>query len=73
MGALELVYIIGCAVAAVISGMFLFSDKNEDITLSSLIARVFVIILISLPSWLTVVVALILVYGDVVIIKRKKH
>ena len=72
MSALELVYIIGCVVSAVINGMFAFSDKNEDITLASLAARVFVIILFSLFSWFTVVAILILVYGDVVIIKRKK-
>ena len=72
MSALELVYIIGCVVSAVIFGMLVFSDKNEDITLDSLVARVIIIILISLPSWLTVVIALIVVYGDVVIIKRKK-
>lgn len=72
MGALVLVYIIGCVVSAVIFGMLVFSDKNEDITLASLVARVFVIILVSLPSWFTVVVSLIVMHGDMVIIKRKK-
>lgn len=73
MGILELIYIVGCVIAFILCLWTFFKLNDEDVTVGDLCTVLFISLMFSLGSWMTIFIMAIIRYEDRVIIKHKKQ